>query len=227
MTMEIAVTTSADRFRRWEAPLRRHGFRAVSLPCIRVEPLPAAGTAREMALSADWLMITSPRVVQVMWPTGGMPPVPVAAVGRGTSEAVQAAQGVPHLVGDADGDRLVDLLAGRLRGKRVVIPHGARANTGRFLRLIEAGADVRTVAVYETVSVPPGPRAVDGAVFGAPSAVEGWTASRSIDGLEIIGAIGEVTAAALRRRGAEPIVADLPTPECLATALFTTLEAIP
>lgn len=225
MRGKVAVTTTADRFGRWAEPLDRHGFEPVSLPCIEIRPKGGLDKVRTEAADADWLMITSARVMDLLWPDGDMPAVPAAVVGEATAAAVLASGGTVGLTGDDDGDRLVDLLAPRVRESRVLIPHGERADAGRHERLRRAGADVMAVAVYETVPIPPGGASVDGAVFASPSAVEGWSLSRSFRPLERIGTIGTVTAAALRRHGIEsPVVAERPTPERLAAALSATLE---
>lgn len=225
MRSTVAVTTTADRFGRWAEPLERHGFEPVSLPCIEIQPTARLDEARTEATEADWLMLTSSRVVDLLWPGGDMPSVPVAVVGEATAAAVRAAGGTVTVTGDGDGDRLVDLLLSRVRRDRVVAPHGHRADVGRHERLRRAGADVVAVAVYETAPTPPGPEPVDGAVFASPSSVEGWSLSRSFQPLERIGSIGMVTAAALRRHGVEsPIVGERPTPERLVAAMSASLE---
>lgn len=228
MSGTLAVTTTPDRFQRWAEPLTRHGFEPVSLPCIEIRPTGQLDEARTKVADADWLMITSPRVVALLWPGGDMPPVPVAVVGEATAAAVRAAGGTVVVTGDDDGDRLVDLLSPRVEGSRVMIPHGERADTGRHDRLRRAGADVMAVVVYETVPVSPGRERVDGAVFASPSSVEGWSLTRSFHPLEPIGAIGRVTAVSLRQHGVDsPVVARRPTPEHLAAAMSATEERTP
>lgn len=226
MTATIAVTTTADRYRHWAGPLEARGLRPVGLPCIQIRPTASIEEARRLTGQADWLVITSPRVVRLMWPAGPMPPVPVAVVGEGTAKSVRAAQGRPEVVGDGDGERLVDLVAERLEGMRVVIPHGTRADVERFRRLAAGGAEVQLLPVYDTVPAGPDPRAaVDGAVFGSPTAVEGWTSSRTLGDLSVVGAIGHVTARALARHGVtRPTTPDRPDPDRLAAALSASLE---
>lgn len=225
MTCAVAVTTTADRFGRWAEPLERHGFEPVSLPCIEIRPTAQLDEARSEATGADWLMLTSSRVVDLLWPDRDMPAVPAAVVGEATAAAVRAAGGSVVLTGDGDGDRLVDLLLSRVGQDRVVALHGHRADSGRHERLRRAGVDVVAVCVYETHPIPPGQERVDGAVFASPTSAEGWSMSRSFRTLEPIGSIGTVTAAALRRHGVDaPVVAPHPTPEHLAAALSATLE---
>lgn len=224
MRGKVAVTTTADRFARWAEPLDRHGFEPVCLPCIEIRPTPWLDQARTEAADADWLMLTSSRVMDLLWPDGDMPAVPAAVVGEGTAAAVRAAGGTVVLIGDGDGDRLVDLLAPRVGERRVTILHGLRADAGRHERLRRAGADVMALAVYETVPTAPSVTPVDGAVFASPSSVEGWSLSRSFQALEPIGTIGAVTAAALRRHRVSPVVAERPTPEHLALAMSATPE---
>lgn len=227
MRLRIAVTSTTDRFPRWAAPLRSHGFAPVSLPCIEIRPAPGLEEARTTAASADWLMFTSPRAVELLWPEGGMPAVPVASVGEATAAAVRTAGGLDSLTGGDDGDGLVDLLVGERPG-RVVAPHGDRADPVRFSRLQQIGVEVTAIPVYHTVPVPPGGDPVDGAVFASPSAVEGWVLARPLHSLRVVGAIGPVTADALRHQGVEaPVVAHPPAPRYLAAAMSDNLEKSP
>lgn len=228
MSVDVAVTTSAESFPRWADPLMRHGMRPLCLPCIEIRPTDRMDEGRERAGEVDWLVITSPRTVRMLWPQGGMPPVPAAVVGMGSAEAVRAAGGEPVVIGDAGGDQLIESIAERLSGQRVLVLYGARADTRRFLRLAASGAAVESVAVYDTISIPPATDPVEGAVFGSPSAVQGWTMSRSVRELGVVGAIGPVTARALRHHGVgRALIPTRPTIESLADMLSTTLERTP
>ncbi|MFP3914058.1 MAG: uroporphyrinogen-III synthase [Actinomycetota bacterium] len=221
--MTVAVTTTRAAYPRWSGPLRQEGLDPVSLPCIEIRPTGRLREARQEAAAADWLVLTSPRAVSVLWPEGGMPPVPAAVVGGGTARAVRQAGGEVALVGDGDGRRLAQVLGGRVSGGTLLFLHGTRADAGRFSGL--AGVDVRAMAVYETIPLPPAPDPVDGAVFGSPSAVEGWTMSRTLGDLAVVAAMGPVTARALHGLGVDDVVTP-PRPgiESVARTLSATLE---
>jgi uroporphyrinogen-III synthase len=91
-------------------------------------------------------------------------------------------------------------LAGRVSGKAVLFPHAGGADLSTIGELEHAGADVSAVEVYVTTPVPPALDPVDAAIFGSPSAVEGWFRSRSLDDV-VVAAIGATTNEALAHRG--------------------------
>ena len=203
----VAVTTTSDAAPRLIGPLLRCGLRPVRLPCIAVHPSDPADleALRDEADSADWIVATSPRTVEITWPDGGMPPVPVAAVGPRTAAAVTAAGGTVGLVGERDARSLVDAIAGRLPGRKVVFPHGRLADPATAEALARAGAEVTAIVAYDTVPVAPGLGEVDAVIFGSPSAVEGWSLSRPLTGVTVA-VLGGTTAAAVRDRGGHPDV---------------------
>lgn len=228
MMLRVAVTTTADGFARWAGPLSDQGFEPVALPCITIRPTMDLARARLHAVGADLLVLTSPRTVRFLWPEGGMPSTPVAAVGRATSEAVIEAGGEVALTGDGDADAVVDGLAGNVAGRTVAFLGAASADPARAARLASFGADVLTVAVYETFPIPPATETVDAACFGSPSAVRGWSISRTFEELDVVAAIGPVTAAELERHGVTTLVQpSVPSLEALASALSATLERSP
>lgn len=199
----VAVTTTPDAAHRLSDPLREVGLEPVELPCIRTVPASDETRCfiRQAAPGADWIVVTSRRAVELMWPEGDMPPGPaVAAVGPATADAVVRAGGSVSVVGGGGAARLADLIESRVPGATVVFPHARAADPDTITRLQEAGADVVAAPAYDTEPIPPGDDQVDAVLFGSPSAVEGWMMSRSLDGL-IIGAMGETTAAALEEAG--------------------------
>jgi uroporphyrinogen-III synthase len=225
--VRVAVTTSADSAERVSAPLREAGLEPVELPCIEVRPADEAALdrLRREASGADLIFLTSARSVAVLWPAGGMPPVPCAVVGPATAAAVETAGGEVAVVGGGGGDELVDLVEEEVRGRRVVFPHARASDPVRAERLRAAGADIVRGVAYDTIPVAPGDARVDAALFGSPSAVEGWRLTRSIVDLGVVGAMGPTTASALDRAGRIPeVVADPPSVETLVQALVTHLE---
>jgi uroporphyrinogen III methyltransferase/synthase len=203
----VAVTTAADRLSVLSAMVRKRGLDPVELPCVEVVAFGGDNPQRlrDQAESADLIVVTSARAVTFTWPEGGMPPVPVAAVGPATAEAVSRAGGHPQVVGSGGAADLVAELESGISGKVVIFPHADGADPATAKRLRDAGARVVALPVYETRPTAPGPDPVDAAIFGSPSAVEGWCRSRSLDDL-VVAAIGETTARAVRVRGAEPQV---------------------
>lgn len=225
--MQAAVTAAAgSSARRSAEALERVGLEPVLLPCIRIEPGPRAtlDRVREECQRADLILVTSPRTIQVLWPHGHMPSVPVAVVGTATAAAVTEAGGTIETVGSGGVDTLIEVLGPQMSGQRVVYPHSAAAPPGAPTRLKQAGARPHTAPVYATTPISPGDDPVDAVLFGSPSAVAGWCTARSLDGL-VIAAIGDTTLAALRSQTDETvIVPDRPGYEHMAAAVAQHLE---
>ncbi|HEX2155351.1 MAG TPA: uroporphyrinogen-III synthase [Acidimicrobiia bacterium] len=222
--LRVGVTTTSDGFPRWARALSNAGFEPVALPCIEIRPTDELPRARSGAAKADLLLITSARTVAFLWPDGGMPPTPVAAVGPATAQAVTNAGGLVSITGRGDSDALIDGLAGHLTGRTILFPGAAGTDAGRAVRLTEMGAEVDVVPVYETLPIAPAGDPVDGTCFASPSAVRGWLLSRTFEELGVVAAIGPVTAAELERHGVTPIEPTVPSLEALASALSATLE---
>lgn len=203
----VAITTAAERASPLSDIARSHGLEPVSLPCIEVLPAPEDHLfgARSQAAEADWLVVTSSRAIDTLWPGGGMPDVPVAAVGSSTAEVAARAGGRVAVVGDGGAEDLVEELVGQVAGKSVFFPHASGADRSTLDRLGEAGAEVAASPVYETRPLGPGADPVDAAIFGSPSAVSGWCRSRTLGDL-VLAVIGETTRAALVEQGHHPDV---------------------
>jgi uroporphyrinogen-III synthase len=155
---------------------------------------------RRVAAGADWIVVSSARSVEVVWPEGGMPPVPVAAVGPGTARAVEAAQGRVELTGRAGGIELVELLGAAVAGALVAFPHAAVTAVDLVSPLQAAGARVEEMAVYSTQPLAPPLDPVEAVLFGSASAVRGWCSARSLQGLAVA-VTGASVAAAVRAAG--------------------------
>lgn len=206
----IALTTTRGRAVLLAPHCEEHGLEPVQLPCIDFVPADESvlAQARLRVGEADWLVVTSSRAISTLWPDGGMPEVPVAAVGAATAQAVRDAGGRPVVVGDGGAEQLIASLSGRLGGVSVAFPHAGGAGTAMIGALEGAGASVDARAVYEIRPVAPAADPVDAVAFGSPTAVRGWFLSRDLDGL-VVGAIGKTTAGAL---GECAVVADVEPP---------------
>ncbi len=225
--MRIAVTTSADSTERLVAPLVALGIEPVVLPCIRIEPAPDATLAdlRAAAVSADWLFVTSARTVQVTWPDGRLPSGRFAAVGPATAAAISDAGGHVALIGDGGAAELAAALAPLVDGATVVYPAARGADDATAGTLCDAGATVITDAAYVSVPIAPGDDAVDGAVFGSPSAVEGWLRRRTLTELDVVAAMGPTTAAVLIANGRIPEI--VPSPPRLDDIVAALASLVP
>lgn len=206
----MAVTASRDQASRVAQAMARHGLEPVILPCIAIRPVPPEELVglRERAAEADLILITSARAVAVTWPRGGMPPVPVAAVGPASAKVVRDAGGEVAFVGSAGAAGLVSEL--EVDGMNVVFPHARAADPATVATLTRKGATVQAFPVYETVAIAPGPDQVEAVAFGSALSVAGWCHGRSLEGM-VVGAIGESTADAVRQQGVlRPLVPERP-----------------
>jgi uroporphyrinogen-III synthase len=203
----VAITTAADGYPRLAQIAQFSGLDPVPLPCIQVMAARAEilDMGKELAARADWLVLTSARVVDILWPDGGMPATSVAAAGRATASAVERAGGRPALVGESGGEALAAELVEKIGGLSVVFPHAAGTNPATLETLREATEGFEAVPVYETTPVAPGLDPVDAVAFGSPSAVRGWALSRDFDDL-VLAAIGESTADVLADTARPPEV---------------------
>ena len=219
--IRVAITTTEDRASTLVETLIAHQMEPVRLPCIEVTAAPehVLEEARSKSADADWIVLTSPRAVSLAWPSGGMPDVPVAAVGASTAAAVKAAGGRVHAAGHVGAAELMATLAQQTVGASVVFPHAAGAGTSTITGLEGKGARVFAIPVYETRPLAPGRDPVDAVVFGSPSAIKGWSMSRGLDGL-VLAAIGKTTERALVERGHQAhVMPDTPDFTALVTAL--------
>ena len=222
--IRVAITT--DRFEEGALPFRRLGLEPVWLPCIRLERADdtVLARAREAASSAELLLISSPRTLDLLWPEGAMPAVDVAAVGDRTAAAVEARGGRVILSGRSGLTDLVAQTADRLASRRVVFPHAAGADPAALERIREQATNFHEFEIYRTVAVaPPDSTQVQAAVFGSSSAVDGWLLSRDFDRL-VVGVIGPTTWEAVARHRPPEVVAAQPTFEALAYSLSSYLE---
>lgn len=205
--MRVAVTTAVDRAPAVAAAFAAVGLEPVVLPCIRVEPAPADELARirGLAVDVDLVVLTSARAARLVWPEGMPAGARFATVGAATAAEVRRLGGDVEVVGFGGGDDLARDLSPRAAGMTVLFPRAAEAASTIVAELAAAGARVREVPAYTTVPVGPPLDPVEAASFASPSAVAGWSLTRSLGGV-VIGAIGETTRAALLAGGVTEVV---------------------
>ena len=217
----VAVTTTRDSAPRVSAALAAKGLEPVELPCIRIEVSPEdrLQRLRSAAADADLILLTSRRPVAILW-DGSMPATPVAAVGSATADAVRDAGGTVHFTGTGAATELLPFLMQQASERRVVFPHAGALDKSITEAIARVATDLVAEPAYAAVPIGPDPNPPTRAVlFGSPSAVEGWTMTRTLDGL-VVGAIGTTTAAALEELGHPPAVMPArPGFEALVTAL--------
>lgn len=216
---------TTDRFEQVASVYAASGLDPLPLPTIRFEPASpeAIDRARRAAEGAQMLLVTSARTVGLLWPDGGMPPVPVAAVGRSTASAVQAAGGNPEVVGASGLADLARQLALGTAPDRLVFPRAAGSDPDSLSPLRRAAVEIDEHEIYRSVPVPPPDTAVDAVSFASPSAVEGWCMGRGLDGL-VVAVIGTTTERAVARHRPADLVAPEPSHEAMAQTLASHLE---
>ncbi len=224
--IRLAVTTDARQAPRVGELAREAGLEPVFLPTVRIEPSPPSvlAAARRDAGAAELLVVTSARVLDVLWPTGDLPDVPFLAVGPRTAAAIVGRGGRVRYVGTGGARELVEGVAEIVRGRRVCHPRARGAAPEVVARLGERAAGLRAPVVYATVPIAPGADPVDAVVFGSPSAVRGWTTSRGLSDV-VVGVIGPRTETEVRRHGRRPdVVAPRPGFAELVLAVAAHLE---
>jgi uroporphyrinogen-III synthase len=179
---------------------------------------------REAARSAEYLLLTSSRAVEYLWPDDEMPATPVLAVGVATADTVRQAGGRVAHVGRAGSSALLDEHESAIRGKKIVYPRAAGADPAITLRLTKVARSIFSEAIYATVPVAPPSYELDAVLFASPSSVDGWFLTRNVEGL-LVGAIGPTTAATLETRGINPDAQPaIPSAAALAAVLSELVE---
>jgi uroporphyrinogen-III synthase len=208
------------------ADLRTAGLDVLEVPVVSIgapeDPEPLRQAIGRLA-SYDWIAFTSGNAVGAVRDGlaaagADLPPgIQIASVGPSTSRAVagafhslRAAPAAPRTVdieppSEHSAEGLAEVLAPVVAGRRVLLPLSDRARDVLATRLRAAGATVQCVVAYRTVVGGAAPIAIspgDLAVFGSPSAVEGFLAlageaARQVEAV----VIGPTTAAAARDAG--------------------------
>jgi uroporphyrinogen-III synthase len=179
----------------------------------------------------DWLLLTSQNALRALQErcenlgielAHRMRAVRIAVVGQATGEAANSAGlSVEYVASKHHGAGLAQELAGRIVGKRVLLPRSDRANPDLVSKLEELGANVREIIAYKTVR-PEGVQlaesekivseGADAVLFFSPSAVQylhdilGEEKFHQFSRRALFAAIGPVTGEALRRINVERMV---------------------
>lgn len=159
----ILVTRAAHQAGKLSDGLRVVGAEAVEVPVLEIEPpqnLEPLDKALDEIHSYDWLVLTSANTVRALVERAGMLMLPltslaqlnVAAVGEATAETARNAGFKVAVVPETYvAEALVDCLAGRVAGKRILL---ARAEVARDVipdALRAAGAEVDALDAYRNV----------------------------------------------------------------------------
>jgi uroporphyrinogen-III synthase len=222
--LRVVVTRAEHQSEGLAAAFARAGARVKLLPLLEVippaDPLPLQRAVSEVALY-DWVVFTSANAVEAFLPLAGpFPPVlKIAAVGPATAGALRARGIEPHLMPErSEAAGLVESLAARIGGRRVLLPQAADARPALREGLTAAGAEAVAVVAYDK-RLPLDAPARAAALFGtAPIGWVTFTSPRIVRHfVALFGAdwerrrgelraasIGPVTSAELRRWQVEP-----------------------
>jgi uroporphyrinogen-III synthase len=242
----VVITRAAEQAGGLAAELEKLGAEVLFFPVVRYEepmdPAPLNSALRKLA-EFDWVLLTSQNVVRFLglalaktnappWPAT----VKIAAVGRATAEAAQAAGWhVEFVSARFQGLALAEELGSTLKGCKVLLPRSDRARPDLPEALRRTGAEVTEVVAYRTLALDtqdlPAARAiregrVDVLTFASPSAFHAFYSALGADMAKqaaragVIAAIGPVTARAIREKAlAVGVEAAESTAEGLAQAL--------
>jgi uroporphyrinogen III methyltransferase/synthase len=221
----VAVTRARAQASGLAQRLARLGAEVVETPAIRIQPREVTGevaqAAREIGSFAV-VCVTSPNgaalLLDAVEAVGGdarsLAGVEVAAIGPGTA-AELARRGIkPDVVAEVStAEGLLDALAEiEVAGERVLVARAAEARDARPGGLLERGADVVVVALYDTVAEEldetqlAAVERADFVTFTSSSTVRffmGALAGRGLpDGARVV-SIGPITSATARELGLE------------------------
>jgi uroporphyrinogen-III synthase len=228
----VLVTRAAHQAGKLSEALRALGAEPVEVPVLEIAP-PESYAALDKALltlaTYDWLILTSANTVRVLveravvlgvaleQPAG----LKVAAVGEATAAAARKTGFIVTFVPESYlAESLVDGMAGRSNGQRILL---ARASVARDVipdALQAAGASVDVVDAYRNVMPEPAPeqlrqalaKGIDAVTFTSSSSATHLAAAADAAGAPwpftgvSAASIGPITSATLREMGWEPAV---------------------
>jgi len=250
----IVVTRAPEQAEDLAHQLERLGAEVLLLPAVAFagpeDPGPL-DRAIESLGDFDWVLFTSQNAVRFFaqrcralglmqgndgWKSAAARPL-LAAVGPATAEAA-AKQGLPveFVASQFRGQALAEELAGRVAGKKVLLPRSDRAGADLPAALRAAGAEVADVVACQT-SLPESLAPdvadairrgeVDVVSFFSPSAFHnlveaiGLETLRNLSGRVALAAIGPVTAGAIRDAG---LLVEIEAREATAASLVAAMS---
>jgi len=227
----VVVTRAAHQAGELRELLEARGATVFELPAISVQRVSGDELAKVDALAAEWaaggfdaLLLTSANAAKFFaerWQTqyqntGAHGELTIFVIGPATARAATAAGlHVTATAKDAVGEGLVACVkqawGADLAGRRFLFPHAREGRPTVAQQLLENGALVEEVVLYETVAATEGSelpkdRKVDWVTFASPSAVRGFMALGKIAKDARVACIGPVTAAAAREAGLNVVV---------------------
>lgn len=219
------VTRRAEQAAVLAEKLSAAGFQPLLFPTIALEALPAPDLDQALAEieNFDWLIFSSANAVRFFFRRlegeKRSPPLPrTAVVGPATARALQAHGVEPDFMPDSfTGEALAEGL-GQLAGERILLPRARIGGSKIVELLLDQGAQVTDIALYDTVTAVPEAAALaelalgyEAISFTSPSSVRGFLQITGGKPLEeaVVACIGPVTAAAAAESGiSETLVPD-------------------
>jgi uroporphyrinogen-III synthase len=173
----VVVTRAAEEAGELEALLRARGAIPVRFPCIAFEDGPdVERIAERVRQGVDLIVVSSPHAARRLMDLIGSMSIPFAAVGDATAALLPGKVIVPRK--GAGAEALLEELAPRVRGKRVLVPRAERGTPALINGLARAGAVVEALTLYRTVTPASGDTAAlqsaDALSFASGSAVRGF-----------------------------------------------------
>jgi uroporphyrinogen III methyltransferase / synthase len=211
----VVVTRARAQASGLAARLAALGAHVVEAPAIRIEPRPPAEVDPVVGRIADYpfVIVTSPNgatlLAQSLERNGldarALAGAAVAAIGPGTAaelrrSGVRADVVPPRSIAESLVEALAEL---PVTGKRVLVARAAEARDVLPEALVERGAEVEILPLYDTVAEPPGEKlgAADYVTFTSSSTVRFFLENASIPNGARVVSIGPVTSETARGLG--------------------------
>ncbi len=204
---------------RADGPLRRwaagRGEELTARSLLRFDPVPYTPPP-----DADWWFFYSSRAVEFGLSEHRPPSATrLAAIGPGTAEALREHGLEPDFTGTGNPEETAAAFAGVAAGDRVFFPRARQSRLSIQTALVGRITVLDAVCYDNVVNPPEGPILADTYVYTSPLNVAAYLDHWEMQGDARVVAIGPSTAAALRERGIEPLVAGEPTEEALVGLL--------